>query len=192
MYPDITASRRSGRDFYFMDISEDNFRFALENTEVLLGPNQRIRTFGTTHFEFHLITELMDEVNVVRVRNGRVDAERPQILTMDHLHRLALEGFGEKAGEFAEWMQESHPEMALLKYGFQVRKTELSEELVHDPVEVVSGRIVEQVRAADQGNSVVIRGVDEGWEVSLLKFTADLINESVRGNVNEWRRNGLI
>ena len=36
-------------------------------------------------------------MNEVRVRDGRIHAERPQILTAEHYSRLLLEGFGEKA-----------------------------------------------------------------------------------------------
>jgi hypothetical protein len=61
--------------------SEDNFQYAIENTEVILAPQTRIATFGQTSFRFYLISELMDQVNEVRVRDGRIHAERPQILT---------------------------------------------------------------------------------------------------------------
>jgi len=68
--------------------SEDNFQYAIENTEVILAPQGRIATFGNTSFRFYLISELMDQVNEVRVRDGRIHAERPQILTPDHYARL--------------------------------------------------------------------------------------------------------
>src|ERR1700742_1038879 len=73
--------------------SEDNFQYAIENTEVIVAPQGRIATFGQTSFRFFLISELMDQVNEVRVRNGRIHAERPQILPPDHYARLLLEGF---------------------------------------------------------------------------------------------------
>jgi hypothetical protein len=34
--------------------------------------------------------------------------------------------------------------------------------------------------------------VDEGWEVCLLKFATDMIQRSAAGNVNEWRKRGLL
>jgi hypothetical protein len=39
--------------------------------------------------------------------------------------------------------------------------------------------------------SAIIQGIDEGWEVSLLKFTADLIQESAGDNLGDFRRKGL-
>src|SRR5437764_13580815 len=51
-------------------LNDDAFQFAIENTRVILAPQQRIATFGSTSFHFHLVTELMDRVNEVRVREG--------------------------------------------------------------------------------------------------------------------------
>jgi hypothetical protein len=38
----------------------------------------------------------------------------------------------------------------------------------------------------------LIEGVDEGWEVCLMKFTMDLIQHSAAGNLAEWKRRGLL
>ncbi|MBA2586794.1 MAG: hypothetical protein H0U99_09975, partial [Chthoniobacterales bacterium] len=54
--------------------SEDDFHYALENTRVIVAPERQISTFGTTSFRFYLISVLMDEVNRIRVRDGRIDA----------------------------------------------------------------------------------------------------------------------
>ena len=75
----------------------DDFQYALENTRLLLGPRRQIETFGSTRFRFHLLTESMDRVNEVRIRDGTIHAERPQLLTPEHHARLLLENFGEKA-----------------------------------------------------------------------------------------------
>ena len=52
--------------------TEFDFQYALENTHVLHEPDRRIDTFGTTQFEFQLVSELMDSVSAVRVREGRI------------------------------------------------------------------------------------------------------------------------
>ena len=52
-------------------MKEDDFQYAIENTQVILAPEQKIATFGTTSFRFYLISELMDRVNEVRVRDGK-------------------------------------------------------------------------------------------------------------------------
>lgn len=173
-------------------LSEDSFQYAIENTHVLRAPSQHIATFGSTSFRFFLVTELMDSVNQVRVRDGRLHAERPMIITPGYLQRQILEGFGERAHEFLGWLKTHERELAILKYGFQFRKTDLTESIVHSPLPDVLGRISEQVDASNDPLSTIIQGVDEGWEVCLLKFAADLIQESAPGNLGDWRRRGLL
>ena len=81
--------------------SADDLQYAIENTRVILNPDRRIETFGTTSFRFYLITELMDSVNQIRVRDGKISAERPQIITPQNVSKFLLEGFGERAHRFA-------------------------------------------------------------------------------------------
>jgi hypothetical protein len=178
----------SFRDFSMY--SEDDLQYAIENTRVILSPERRIETFGTTSFHFYLVTELMDTVSEIRVRGGRIQADRPQIITAAHLSRLSLEGFGEKARVFVEMLQNRNS--ALLKYGFQIRKDDLSESLVHDSIDAVLDRVTNQVPAALRSSSAVIHGVDEGWEVCLLKFTIEMMHQSAGGNIQDFRRKGLL
>lgn len=170
--------------------SEDDLQYALENTKVIVSPERRIATFGTTSFHFYLVTELMDSANEIRVRDGKIQADRPQILTAENIAKLTLEGFGEKARKFAEMLQARNA--ALLKYGFQIRKDDLSENLVHDTIEAVLARVTSQVPESLKSTSAVIQGVDEGWEVCLLKFTVEMIQQSAGGNIQDFRRNGLL
>ncbi len=172
--------------------SEDNFQYAIENTSVILAPQGRIATFGQTSFRFYLITELMDRANEVRVRNGRIHAERPQILTADHVSRMLLEGFGEKAERFLEQLREGAQKMAVVRYGFRFRKTEVKEETVRASVDSVIERTKAAVERAEEPLSAVIQGVDDAWEVCLLKFTVDLIEQSSGGNMGDFRRRGLV
>ncbi|HEV3409891.1 MAG TPA: hypothetical protein VG095_06340, partial [Chthoniobacterales bacterium] len=104
-----------------MSWSRDDFEYAAENTRVIVAPEHRIATFGSTSFRFHLISELMDQANEVRVRDGRIHAERPQILSSENFARLLLEGFGEEAQQYAEQLRERLRHIAVLRYGFQFR-----------------------------------------------------------------------
>ena len=169
-----------------------SFQYVLENTEVILAPERRIETFGSTSFRFYLVTELMDEVNAVRVRDGRLHADRPQIIAPGHLQRLLLDGFGERAEQYMDWLQHNAGHLAVLKYGFQFRKTDVTESIVHSPVGEVIQRIKDQIDYAEDPLSAIIQGIDEGWEISLLKFAADLIQESSGSNMGEFRRRGLL
>lgn len=172
--------------------NEDTVQYAIENTRILHAPEQRIATFGNTSFRFFLVTELMDSANRVRVRDGRLHAERPQIITPGHIHRMLAEGFGERAEEFGRWLHENAPQLAVVKYGIQFRKSDISDEIVHSPVEEVVGRLRQTVEERQDPLSAIIEGVDEGWEICLLKFASDLIEESAGGNLQDFRRRGLL
>lgn len=172
--------------------SEDNFQYAIENTEVILAPQQTIATFGHTSFRFYLISELMDTVNQVRLRDGRIHADRPQILTPDHFSRLLLEGFGEKAERFIEQLRGHADKFAVMRYGFQFRKTDVTERTIRSSLAAAIERTKNEVESSEEPLSAIIQGVDDAWEVCLLKFTIDLIEKSAGGNINDLRRRGLL
>src|SRR5213082_2049462 len=173
-------------------MTRDDFDYAIENTHVIVAPEQQIATFGGTSFNFYLISELMDQVDQVRIRNGKIHAERPQILTPEHYTRLLLEGFGEKAERYVDQLREHARNIAVLRYGFQLRKTNVTEETIRDSVDAVITRTKRRVEDAQEPLSAVIQGVDDAWEVCLLKFTIDMIERSAGGNIGDFRKRGLI
>ena len=173
-------------------MKRDDIEYALENTEVIRAPERSISTFGTTSFNFFLVSELMDEANEVRVRTGRIDAERPQILSPAHYARLMLDGFGDQAQQFVERLRERGLDFAVLKYGFQFRKTAVTEERFRDTIGNVLDRTKAHVDHAEDPLSAIIQGVDDAWEVCLLKFTIDMIERSAGKNFGDFRNRGLL
>src|SRR5881275_2538724 len=171
---------------------QDDFDYAIENTQVILAPERQIATFGSTSFNFYLISELMDRVDQVRVRNGKIHADRPQILTPEHYCRLLLEGFGEQAQRYVDQLREHARNVAVLRYGFQFRKTDLSEQTLRDSIDAVINRTKRRVENASEPLSAIIQGVDDAWEVCLLKFTIDMVERSSGGNLGDFRTRGLI
>jgi hypothetical protein len=172
-------------------MTRDDFDYAIENTHVIVAPERQIATFGSTSFNFYLISELMDRVDQVRIRNGKIHAERPQILTPEHYYRLLLEGFGEKAERYVDQLREHARNIAVLRYGFQFRKTDLSEQTLRDSIDTVINRTKRRVESEDEP-SAIIQGVDDVWEVCLLKFTIDLVERSSGGNLGDFRSRGLL
>src|SRR2546430_12332608 len=148
---------------------QDDFDYAIENTHVIVAPEQQIATFGSTSFNFYLISELMDRVDQVRIRNGKIHAERPQILTPEHYCRLLLEGFGEKAERYVDRLREHARNIAVLRYGFQFRKTDLSERTLRDSIDAVINRTKRRVGRGNEPLSAVVQGVDGAWEDCLLQ-----------------------
>ena len=173
-------------------LKPDDFQYAMDNTQVIFAPERRIDTFGSVNFHFYLVSELMDEVNQVRVRDGQIHAERPEILTAANCARLLLDGFGESARDFASWLEHQRENLALLKYGFQFRKTGVTENIVNSPLEEVIARVRDQVTAAMEPSSAIIQGVDDAWEVCLMKFTMELVQQSAGGNIGDLRKRGIL
>ncbi|MEG0024679.1 MAG: hypothetical protein RR719_04950 [Akkermansia sp.] len=173
--------------------SEDNMQYALESTRVIYEPDRRIDTFGETRFSFVLLSEAMDKIGVTRVRSGWVEAEKPRIIRPDVYKQIDTEGFGEDGQRFFEWL--SHQGKAfqtLLQYGFQFRRSEVNEEELHEPMESVRGRLVDEVRDSGDSLRTVIEGVDDAWEVCLLKFTVEMVQKSHEINIFDFRRKGLL
>lgn len=172
-------------------IKADDFQYAMENTRIVVAPSSAIETFGQTSFRFRLVTEPMDEIGSVRLRQGMIHAERPRLLAPQYVSRLLLEGFGERAQGFAGWIEEQK-DFRILRYGFTLKKTDLSEELLREPKEDVLLKLEEEIRREDNPLNVLIEGIDDAWEVCLMKFTMDMIQRSSGENVAEWKRRGLI
>ena len=105
---------------------------------------------------------------------------------------MLIEGFGERAEEFVGWLREHSPQLAVLKYGFQFRKTDMNDQIIHSPVGEVVARLREEVDRSEDPLSAIIEGVDEGWEICLLKFAADMIQESAGDNLGDFRQRGLL
>ena len=172
--------------------SEDDFHYALESTEVLYEPDRRIDTFGSTSFEFQLLSELMDDVAQVRIRCGRITAERPLIVKPEPNPEIEFEGFGEQAEAFAEWLKGRLKNAAMLQYGFNFKKSDVTESVVHDSIANVRDRMVLEARHLGNPMTAVIQGVDDTWEISLLKFTMEMIQKSYQINKFDFKRRGLM
>jgi len=172
--------------------TEFDIQYALENTHVLHEPDRRIDTFGSTQFEFQIVTELMDSVGAVRVREGRIEAEKPLILRPEIGAHFDFEGFGPEASAFGDFLQHNLQKLAILKYGFKFRKGEITEQIVHEPMSEVCGKMLDDIRVSGNPLRAIIQGVDDTWEICLLKFTVEMIEKSCNINLFDFKRRGLI
>ena len=168
---------------------EFDFWYAVNNTEVLELPRGRLETFGTTLINYRLVTELMDSVGQVRIREGRIQSFRPEILTPGSFAESPLaEGFrSAPAEDFVRWLREHEAELVLLKYGFKIRQETLTESVVHDTVDNVLDRVRADLKSREDPLSALVRGVDEPWEVCLLKLLFEVVRRSAPGNARDLR-----
>lgn len=171
--------------------SQFDFWYAIQNTRIVVLPSRRLETFGNTVLNYHMVAELMDDTTKVRVREGRVQAHRPQIITPSSIASSILEGFGTEAERYVEWLREHEQDLRILQYGFVIRKQEVSEQVVTDPLAAVVERVEKDVRQKDDPLSAVVVGVDSPWEVCLLKMMVDISGHSYPGNVRELERHRM-
>ena len=173
-------------------IKSDNFWYAVNNTEVILMPKSHLETFGITNVRYHMISELMDTVNQIRIREGAIQSQRPQIITPNFYSQEALEGFGSEAQDYIDWLKNHAKDLRILQYGFKIQKTETSEEIVSGNVREIIERVKKQIAEKNDPMSAVIHGVDDPWDVCLLKFMVEVIRDSAPHNFNELGRHKLL
>src|SRR5271157_1735005 len=90
-----------------MDIDDIKIQEAVAQTEILRVPKQSLTTFGTTNIYYYLVTEpayaeIVPNTKETVVREGRVIAEKPRIVTPYYLS--ALEGFSENARRYFDYL----------------------------------------------------------------------------------------
>lgn len=167
--------------------------YAIRHTRTLYVPDRRIDTFGDTRFNFILLSEPPDVVGHCRIRSGWVEAGRPRILRPSGLNRVEVEGFGEEAQRFLEWMYAHGAAIrALLKYGFTFSRSEVRVEYLHESIAEVADRVVKDALQTADSYRAVVQGVDDAWELSLLGFMLEMVQKSHEINIFDFKRRGLI
>ncbi len=169
---------------------------ALRRTRVVRPPRQALSTFGTTAIHYYLVTAPvytdvpgLNHQDETVVREGTVHAERPQVVTPYYLMRH--EGFGENASRYLEEiMSEYGPDAPGLLYSYRNDPAETS--IVSGRPRDVARRISERLEREQRGMEAVIQGVDEMWDVSLMKFIYELTDASVLSNAAELEGRGLL
>jgi hypothetical protein len=168
-----------------MEIDE-KIQYTIAHTEVLRSPKQNLATFGITNIYYYLVTELMESTNVVR--EGRVIAAKPKIVTPAYL--INLEGFSGQAKRYIEMIAEKDPYEAGIFYSYKNEPKEMN--IVSDPFTKIVDKIGQQIDSHGDPLTAIIKGVEDMWDVSLLKFTYELTTKSVHTNVAEMERRGLL
>lgn len=169
---------------------------AVRNTRVVRPPQQALATFGETIIKYHLISNpvysdlnLPGQKDETVVRDGIVRAERPQVVTPYYLSRL--EGFSENASRYLQYlMREYGPSAPGLLYTYKNEPAGMS--FVSGRSEEVAARLMDSLDQEKRALEAVIHGVDELWDVSLMKFIFELTNSSARSNFNELKSMGLL
>jgi hypothetical protein len=165
--------------------TDDRIRYALENTELVRAPQQTLATFGSSVIDYYVVTELIGNISVVR--DGKVIAERPKIVTPAYL--VNVEGFSEQAKRYIAMMARERPYESGIFYRYKNEPKGMN--VVSEPIKQVISKLSSQIEEEHNPLGTIIRGVEELWDVSLLMFIYELTTKSVRTNVSEFSRRGF-
>ena len=168
-----------------------DFWYAVNNTELVRAPTSRLETFGDTIVNYYLVSELMDNVDKVRVREGHLKALKPSIITPQALGQMDINDFGDEARKYGEWLKENAGDLRILQYGFRLEKKELKEYVVSDHLDNVLDRVEQDVKSKEDPFSAVLLGVDDPWEVCLLKLMVELVQHSASENIQDIQKLAL-
>jgi hypothetical protein len=176
-----------------MDISEERIKEAVRHTETLRLPKQSLATFGTTNIYYYLVTEptyreLMEDTNETVVREGRVIAERPRVVTPYYLSQL--QGFSAEARRYLDMLTRQGAATAGLFYSYRNEPKELS--IVSDKLLSVVALLNAEIDKGGDPLTCIIKGEDDLWDVSLMKFTYEITRSSIQDNLMQMGARGLL
>ncbi len=176
------------------NIDDERIGDALRHTEILRLPRQSLATFGTTNIGYYLVTkpvytELTKDVNETVVREGRVIAERPRIVTPYYLSQL--EGFSTDAKIYFDKLIKTYgPKVSGLFYTYRNEPKGLT--IVAGDLMSVVDKINSEIDRRGDPLVTVIKGQDELWDVSLMKFIYEITRSSMRDNLLQLSSRGLL
>lgn len=177
-----------------MEIDDERIKEAVRHTEILRPPKQSLATFGITNIYYYLVTkpaysELVKNTTDTVIREGKVIAQRPRIVTPYYLSRL--EGFSSEARRYFDMLVKAHgANTPGLFYSYRNEPKELTV-VSADLLTVVHNLNVEIDKRADPLVSI-IKGEDELWDVSLLKFIYEMTMSSLEDNLLQLQARGLL
>ena len=68
----------------------------------------------------------------------------------------------------------------------------MQEEYLHEDIREVTDRVLRDAESSGDLFRAVIEGVDDAWEVSLLCFMIEMIQQSHEINIFDFKRHGLL
>ena len=162
---------------------ELQFLNAMNRTRILKPPRHDLATFGNTVLNYVLLSAIPGSEDTCRLRQGRVTAQRPQIITPD-LWRKRFEGFGEQTELYKNVMDQLFGDaLRGLEYSF---KNELDRTSVENaPLAQVTDRAMSTMTQENQPRTALLQGPDASWGLSMMKFIVEMSLRSFPGNMRE-------
>ncbi len=177
-----------------MSLDDERIKYAVSHTEILRPPRQHLSTFGTTNIRYYLLTEpvysdLVKGVPETVIREGKVVSERPRIVTPYYLSRL--EGFSPDARRYYESLVNRYGTSAPgLFYTYRNELKKLN--IVSDNLPSMVNKLNDEINKCHDPLTAIVKGVDELWDVSILKFIYEITRSSLQDNLWQMGERGLL
>lgn len=179
-----------------MNIDDEMMREAAARTEVLRAPRQSLFTFGSTIISYYLVTEAAyadaedgAAADETVIREGRVVAERPRVVTPYYLY--GVEGFSDDARRYLESLIDSlGPNAPGLLYSYRNEPGNLN--IVSDHWRAVVDRLNGEIDSRGDSLAAIIKGMDQLWDVAVIKFIFEMTQRSVGHNLGQMQTRGLL
>ncbi len=171
-----------------------DFMYAVRHTKIVCAPERLLDAFDQTTIDYTLLTEVMDDPSKTRVREGKLQTYPPRLVLPGELSTQELEGFGDQAQQYLNFLKERAANIRILRYSYRLRREAYTETIVSEPLEVVKARAEATMKQAKNPYGALVIGVDEPWDVCLLHLFMKLVQASVPRTLDAFakrERSGL-
>lgn len=169
----------------------------LEKTKILLEPDDLISTDRDTTLHYYVLSEpyylaeFPEEGPETKIREGKITWEKPKLLTPHYM--MSMRGFSGEAKEAMQMIVNDNPDLAGLLYKMNYSKESISSFTISNEIEAVEAKIREDIDESDQNLTVIIQGIDELWDVSLMKFIQSLVLKSAyKSQLPDYEEKGFL
>lgn len=165
------------------EFDRDNFNECWRSTEVIREYQRMLFTFGAVELPYVLVAEHGQFKDRAVVMKGLVLLHRPQIVLPPH--------YG--GPQFREGFEHAIPPEALyILRAMQVPYSQISnrpvarEQIEYGSVQSVLDKFVQEMERQEDTETGLIKGVLEGADISLMRYSLGLAIKSAPGNVQEF------
>ncbi len=175
----------------------NSIKFALENTEILYEPAELLSTSKKTTLHYFVLAEpyyleeFPEEGPETKVREGEITWEKPKLLTPEYL--VNMEGFSVEAKNAMQILAHQQPDLAGLMYKMNYKKKYIRTFTISKDIQSARARIEADLKKDETTLTVIIKGIDELWDVSLLKFIQKLMVKSAyKSQMPDYEEQGFL
>ena len=160
--------------------------YAAKHVKIVVSPTHELETFGSTLVNYRLISQLDDRPDKVRVREGRLEAHQPRVITPKGFSEIVAEGFGEAARGYLEWLKENASKIRRDAMVFGTSR------VIPDRLGALTVRVKEEVARSGDRFSAVLQGVDDPWDIALVELWRHEVDRSAKKNIRELCDSGKL